>query len=539
MHYSRISVAPSQAYSAATAVLLNELLKGSISVVIALKRIDDDMTLNPPRPLTGSSSNMHLDPLLSGREKGDGDLRPSYMPSHSSSSQSAYAGVPTNLSSSRSPSSSLASYLLSLTRKDWRPRLARLKAELFSPDCWKLSIPAILYVIQNNLQYVAASNLDVATFQVTYQMKILTTAGFSVLMLGKKLSTNKWLALLGLAVGVGIVQIQSSSAATPSSSSSSPSSSHDSMNPFKGFSAVSAACFTSGLAGVYFEKVLKGSQADLWIRNVQLSLFSLLPAILPVLLSPPSPHHPYPSSLLGWLASPFHDFNFWAWMTVAVQVFGGLVTAIVIKYSDNILKGFATSLSIVISFLASVGFFGYRITPGFVIGSTTVLAATWMYNQPGPETEGGGAKGKRGDGKDRRIPGSPVPSDAPIIGDFRCVSPSFSFTPSIVTLTLKLTSPSSYLIPLLLSKHTPNSASNSMVNIASLLTSKFPSTSLGHSQNANGVSNPDYGYHVNEHGLTASNNASGFYTPGGSRPPSRPPSRGPPASAAGLSVQTS
>jgi UDP-sugar transporter A1/2/3 len=51
MHYSRISVAPSQAYSAATAVLLNELLKGSISVVIALKRIDDDMTLNPPPSL--------------------------------------------------------------------------------------------------------------------------------------------------------------------------------------------------------------------------------------------------------------------------------------------------------------------------------------------------------------------------------------------------------------------------------------------------------------------------------------------------------
>jgi Nucleotide-sugar transporter len=38
-----------------------------------------------------------------------------------------------------------------------------------SPDCWKLSIPAILYVIQNNLQFIAASNLDVATFQVSYQ----------------------------------------------------------------------------------------------------------------------------------------------------------------------------------------------------------------------------------------------------------------------------------------------------------------------------------------------------------------------------------
>jgi UDP-sugar transporter A1/2/3 len=57
------------------------------------------------------------------------------------------------------------------------------------------------------------------------------------------------------------------------------------MNPFKGFMAVTAACLTSGLAGVYFEMVLKGSKADLWTRNIQLSLFSLIPALLPVLLS--------------------------------------------------------------------------------------------------------------------------------------------------------------------------------------------------------------------------------------------------------------
>ncbi|KAI0831291.1 nucleotide-sugar transporter-domain-containing protein [Trametes gibbosa] len=311
MHYSRVSSAPSHTYSAASAVLLTELLKGFISLTVAFVRLD-------------------------------------------------YC----------SPNSSSGSSL-------WNPRVLfyrfrRLGKEVFRPDCWKLSIPAILYVIQNNLQFVAVSNLEAATFQVSYQMKILTTAAFSVLLLRKRLSPMKWLALLFLAIGVGIVQIQNGSSKKGTMGSE-----HD-MNAFKGFMAVVMACFTSGLAGVYFEMVLKGSQTDLWVRNVQLSLFSLLPALVPIVFSHANPAHPSP----GWLQQLFANFGVWAWATVWIQVLGGLLTALVIKYADNILKGFATSLSIVISFLASVALFNFRITVAFVLGSTVVLVATWMYNQP-------------------------------------------------------------------------------------------------------------------------------------------------------------
>lgn len=40
-------------------------------------------------------------------------------------------------------------------------------------------------------------------------------------------------------------------------------------------------------------------------------------------------------------------------MFVFLQALGGLVIAAVIKYADNILKGFATSLSIILSTLIS------------------------------------------------------------------------------------------------------------------------------------------------------------------------------------------
>jgi len=295
--------------------------------------------------------------------------------------------------------------------------LQQLLRDILSPDCWKLSIPAILYVVQNSLQFVAVSNLPVASFQVSYQMKILTTAAFSVALLRKKLSPTKWLSLFFLAVGVGVVQIQTTAAnnmpKTPLDGHlQDPITSHvHTMSPIKGFAAVTAACFTSGLAGVYFEMVLKNSKTDLWVRNIQLSLFSLLPALLPIIVAPSPPDS------RGIVREIFRNFGGWAWATVIIQVLGGLITALVIKYSDNILKGFATSLSIVFSFLASVALFDYHITSSFLIGASIVLVATWMYNQPGKKdvllTEDGVLSTKSS-----KMYGIPVGTNGPILGQF-------------------------------------------------------------------------------------------------------------------------
>lgn len=74
-------------------------------------------------------------------------------------------------------------------------------------ETMKLLIPSGLYTLQNNLLFIALSNLDAATYQVTYQLKILTTALFSVLMLGKKLDMFKWVSLVILMAGVSLVQV--------------------------------------------------------------------------------------------------------------------------------------------------------------------------------------------------------------------------------------------------------------------------------------------------------------------------------------------
>lgn len=57
------------------------------------------------------------------------------------------------------------------------------------------------------------------------------------------------------------------------------------QNRFVGFSAALGACFLSGFAGIFFEKMLKSSDLSVWLRNIQLSLLSLPLSLMMSLLN--------------------------------------------------------------------------------------------------------------------------------------------------------------------------------------------------------------------------------------------------------------
>jgi UDP-sugar transporter A1/2/3 len=113
----------------------------------------------------------------------------------------------------------------------------------------KLCVPSLLYTIQNNLLYLALTNLDAATYQVCYQLKILTTALFSAILLHRKFSTTKWASLVVLTVGVAIVQLSGSKDQHQEDSDNT--SSSDRYRTI-GLIAVFCAAATSGFSGVYF-----------------------------------------------------------------------------------------------------------------------------------------------------------------------------------------------------------------------------------------------------------------------------------------------
>lgn len=144
------------------------------------------------------------------------------------------------------------------------------------------------------------------------------------------------------------------------------------MDASIGLLAVFCVCLCSGLAGVYFEKVIKESPKpmSMWVRNVQLSLYSLFPAFFIGVLF-----------LDGETVARngfFAGYNSVVYISILVQTFGAVVAAFCMFYADNISKNFALSISMVISAFASILFFDFQASTSVSSGFSTL--AIWKTN---------------------------------------------------------------------------------------------------------------------------------------------------------------
>lgn len=228
----------------------------------------------------------------------------------------------------------------------------------------KITMPGILYTVQNNLVYVSLSNLSGAVHQCTFQLRILATAVLSVAILGKRMSATQWAALIVLTCGVALVQLPRR---VPVDSTLV----FDEGNAFKGFIAVLSACVLSGLAGVCTERILKRTDASFWLTNFQFAICS---------------------SVMGLLVALWQDgdrirvdgftqgYSSLVWFSVFLQALSGLLSGAVTMYADSILKCVGVAISIPISCLISAVFLReFAPDKRFHLGVVLVLAATCIY----------------------------------------------------------------------------------------------------------------------------------------------------------------
>lgn len=257
-------------------------------------------------------------------------------------------------------------------------------------DTLRMSVPAIAYGLQNALYYVALSHLSATSYQLWSQSKTLFTALFFVKLLGRVLTGPQWFALGLLTIGVGFVQIGEMAAATRAATSAGVGA--VSSTAYIGIAAVLTSCILSAFANVYFEKVIKG-QAEfddsgdvdsarrkpktIWLRNVQLGLFSIPQAVTLLLLSK---HSREVIAAHGVFAG----FTPYVWMVTMLTAGAGLIVASVVKHADNVLKTYASASAILLTCVVTALQTGIMPSPQFLQGMSLVLFSMGLYNGVGP-----------------------------------------------------------------------------------------------------------------------------------------------------------
>lgn len=221
---------------------------------------------------------------------------------------------------------------------------------------------AMIYGAMNILSYVSLRNIGAGIFTIFAQLKILTTAGMSALILKRSYSWARWRALVSLMFGVLLFS-------EPIWGDPSKRQANEGGSAFVGSAAVLTEVSLSGFASIYFEKVIKTDplQLNIWERNFQLALGSL-----PVYLF-------FITTELGGQAGIFGGWSFTACILSLLGAAGGLLVALSIKYGDSILKTLATTGAIILSSLLDHYLLGGPLTASMMIAAVQVIIAICNY----------------------------------------------------------------------------------------------------------------------------------------------------------------
>lgn len=231
----------------------------------------------------------------------------------------------------------------------------------------KMMVPSVIYLVMNILGFVALGHIDAATFSIIAQMKVFTTATFSVLMLDRSLAPRKWRALCTLVIGVILISHQSMPRSEGNHAA------HERMMTewLVGMAASLGDVILSGFVSIYFEKVLKSKTEtySVWDRNFQLSFWSMI-IYLPIMI----------------YDNPVNPFAGWSGTTAvcaAVGALGGVLVALSIKLADSIMKTIATTGAIVLTTALNAVFLHGPYSLSIASGALIVIVSVFNYNDDG------------------------------------------------------------------------------------------------------------------------------------------------------------
>ena len=224
------------------------------------------------------------------------------------------------------------------------------KIKVYMRESIKFIIPAFMYTLQSNLLFIAIKRIPAPLFQLIYPpMKTFITALLTIYVFKLRIYCHQIFALFLFIVGSVFVNDADTISFSLHSDSS------------LGLICILIASCTSGLSAVFLEHQLK-QKYSIWEQNVYLNGWGVIISLC-----------------ISTSFSKLH-INIWTCTLIFVNSLGGIIVAAVMKYSDNIVKCFALSISTIMCTVLSVYLFGFAISYKFIFGSLMTIGAVKIYN---------------------------------------------------------------------------------------------------------------------------------------------------------------
>ncbi|GMH18138.1 hypothetical protein Nepgr_019979 [Nepenthes gracilis] len=220
-------------------------------------------------------------------------------------------------------------------------------------------IPAALYLIKNLLQYYIFAYVDAPGYQILKNLNIISTGVLYRIILKKKLSEIQWAAFILLCAGCTTAQLNSNSDRVLQTS-------------IHGWVMAIVMSLLSGFAGVYTEAIMKKRpQRNVNVQNFWLYVFGMTFNAVAILIQD------FDEVVNKGF---FHGYSYIIVLMIVNHALSGIAVSMVMKYADNIVKVYATSVAMLLTAVVSVFLFGFHLSLAFFLGSTVVSMSVYLHS---------------------------------------------------------------------------------------------------------------------------------------------------------------
>ncbi|KAG8371422.1 hypothetical protein BUALT_Bualt13G0086000 [Buddleja alternifolia] len=220
-------------------------------------------------------------------------------------------------------------------------------------------IPAVLYLIKNLLQYYIFAYVDAPGYQILKNLNIISTGVLYRIILKRKLSEIQWAAFVLLCAGCTTAQLN-------------PSSDRVLQTSFEGWMMAIIMALLSGFAGVYTEAIIKKRPSrNINVQNFWLYVFGMAFNAIAILVQD------FDAVLNKGF---FHGYSSITVLMILNHALSGIAVSMVMKYADNIVKVYSTSVAMLLTAVVSVFLFGFHLSLAFFLGSTVVSVSVYLHS---------------------------------------------------------------------------------------------------------------------------------------------------------------